>query len=193
MSSNDIKVKSTDVVGSGAHPTKKIVIGFTGTRTGMTDQQKEVVRKCLKHFLSAKTIELEHVIHGDCIGADAQFSAIATALHVPVWVRPSNIEDTRAHSPNIAVTYPPEAPLDRDKKIVSDAHIMIATPKQFKPLMRSGTWTTIRYTIKASKGGCLKPLIVIYPDGTVTVNNASSMWSLISAIALNNLKKGEMS
>lgn len=51
--------------------------------------------------------------------------------------------------------------LDRDKHIVAESTVMIATPGTQKEVVRSGTWATIRYT-RAAK----KPLYIIFPDGT---------------------------
>lgn len=43
-----------------------MILGFTGTRQGMTDYQQAQVRR----FLVAYQCTILH--HGDCIGADAQ-------------------------------------------------------------------------------------------------------------------------
>jgi hypothetical protein len=42
---------------------------------------------------------------------------------------------------------------------------MVATPRGFKEELRSGTWATIRYTIKMKK-----LLTIIWPDGTIKVH-----------------------
>jgi hypothetical protein len=42
--------------------------GFTGTRNGMTPQQKEVITR-----LEVFTTKILEAYHGDCLGSDADF------------------------------------------------------------------------------------------------------------------------
>ena len=57
--------------------------------------------------------------------------------------------------------------LSRNKKIVEAATYMIAAPESEETL-RSGTWSTIRYSIKLKK-----PLYIVMPDGSVRIKNAT--------------------
>ncbi len=136
-------------------------IGFTGTRVGMTHLQKVTVRTILN------TIPPNGVVHGDCVGADAEFHDIIESLNetravsIHITLRPSTLHDTRAHC-LADYEYYAEKPLIRNKYIVSDSDILIAAPKEFHEIQRSGTWATIRHARK-----CDKKIFIVYPDGTV--------------------------
>jgi hypothetical protein len=43
---------------------------------------------------------------------------------------------------------PVEPYLERNKRIVDNVTLLIATPKEFHHTLRSGTWSTIRYAWK---------------------------------------------
>ena len=44
----------------------KVVASFTGTRDGMTQPQRELLRRLLERDM------IEVLVHGDCVGADAE-------------------------------------------------------------------------------------------------------------------------
>ena len=54
---------------------KHLVIGFTGTRNGMSEKQTERVREILS--ICREELRYLCVMHGDCVGADADFDALA--------------------------------------------------------------------------------------------------------------------
>lgn len=131
--------------------------GMTGTRKGMTASQREVFLHALR-----KQPKLDHLVHGDCIGADNDAHDIALNMGHTITTRPCDLEDQRvwrkAHH-----TYPSRRPLDRNWDIVRDVEVMFAFPSGYKELKRkSGTWATIRYARKDKK-----LLYIIYPDGSV--------------------------
>lgn len=134
--------------------TLPLIVGFTGTRKGMTDAQKKTVTTLLDKY---DPIEVHH---GDCKGADEDFHNLysdpqATCLH------PCNLTDQRAFC-NAAVITKPKDPLDRNRDIVNSVDEMIACPGGTKPVVRgSGTWYTIRYS--KSQG---IPVTIVYPDGS---------------------------
>ena len=57
----------------------------------------------------------------------------------------------------------PRPYLSRNKDIVRETDMLIATPAEAEEQRRSGTWSTIRFARKLGK-----PVFVIWPDGTVT-------------------------
>lgn len=136
-------------------------IGFTGTRKGMTDAQKH----CVYHLIHE--IRPDFARHGDCTGADADFHQLV-----------------REHSPVVQIIgYPPINPKnrawcdfdtlmpegeyhDRDKKIVHDSQLLIACPDGTSEVLRSGTWTTIRYARKIERA-----VKIVWPDGSLTEEN----------------------
>lgn len=131
-------------------------LGFTGTRSGMTDAQKETVRTLLGMWLPGQGIEFHH---GDCKGADAEAVELARAAGFEIAKHPSDIEAQTAHT-LADVTFDPKPPLERNHDIVDAIDALIACPKGFTEELRSGTWATIRY---ARKQGRL--VMVVLPSG----------------------------
>ena len=136
----------------------KISFGFTGTQEGMTDSQKEAVYKLLVYA------SLLH--HGDCIGADSDAHTIADKLKVATVIHPPSNPSKRAFC-NSDFICGEKSYLDRNHDIVNASENLIATPKESKEVLRSGTWATIRYCGKKNRG----EYIVIYPDGSCTTNS----------------------
>ncbi len=136
-----------------------MVIGFTGTRAGMTQAQKDIVKYELKLFRP------DAVAHGDCIGADADFDAICKELGILRYAFPGNLDAQRAHTDAIQFQMP-KPPLERNDDIIAYSQRMFACPKGMVEELRSGTWATIRHAKKASK-----MTYVFYPDGSWKTSN----------------------
>ena len=133
-----------------------MIVGFTGTRRGMTDDQKQSVQRLLEEI---EDIKQAH--HGDCIGSDAQFHEICRQLGITIVIHPPDVDDNRAFCEG-DVTHPPQRYLDLNRGIVDSADVMLATPMGYKEQLRSGTWAAIRYARKKSK-----TIHLVFPDGTV--------------------------
>ncbi len=140
-----------------------MVIGFTGTRTGMNELQK----KRLKNFLK-KQMKPAHThgngsgsplfLHGDCVGADEEAHEIARELGMEIHIRPCDMPASRAYV-DADVSHPAQPPLVRNKAIVQECTLLVAAPKEGKEQLRSGTWATVRYAKQAGK-----PVILIRPE-----------------------------
>lgn len=153
-----------------------MLIGFTGSQSGMTQFQKDELFK----ILSMK--ECSEFIHGDCIGSDAEANNIALSVGVKLFTihPPSNSHKrafcfdpnkrflwNRINTPFVEIGnegvkvrwMPIEAYLERNKRIVDSVSLMIATPKEFTHTVRSGTWSTIRYAWKNKKDIIIIPPI----------------------------------
>lgn len=137
-------------------------VSFTGTRLGMTPSQSETVAEALSD-LGATELH-----HGACVGADEQAGAIAAALGIKVLIYPAFPLGHRGRGATdgprgrIAVEhferekcYP--APLERNRWIVDAGEALVAAPIGAE-ILRSGTWSTVRYARKLGR-----PLVVIYP------------------------------
>ena len=118
-------------------------IGFTGTKEGMTDNQKKLFEEELLKYNSKSTA----FHHGDCIGADEQAHNIATKLGFYTIIHPPINDKYRAFCKG-NVILPPLEYLDRNHDIVDSSKKMFATPKEEIEQIRSGTWATIRYSKK---------------------------------------------
>ena len=133
-------------------------VGFTGTRYGMTVKQREQVT-ALVHDLTSGPLTFHH---GDCVGADAEFHRIALDNGGRVVIHPPIDKAHRAFCKpadewRMACTH-----LARNRAIVIEATVMIATPYEMDRQMRGGTWYTID---RAERAG--KPLVVVQPNGVL--------------------------
>jgi len=133
-------------------------ISFTGTRQGMTEEQKA----SLKALLRAHKPTI--FVHGDCVGADEEAHQVALECGIEkIHKRPADVDSTkRAFTKEGEVIAEAKDPLDRNRDIVNDSDLLIATPsKEFEEL-RSGTWATIRFAKRQNKH-----VTIIWPDGGV--------------------------
>ena len=135
-----------------------IKIGFTGTRHGMSEEQKSEFKKIIK------SKECEEFHHGMCIGSDEQAHQIAKDTKIKVVGHPPSFKKFMATT-ECDITKKPFDYLKRNKNIVDEAEILIATP-DVKEKVRSGTWSTIRYARK--KG---KRIYIIHKNGRTTIEN----------------------
>lgn len=119
-------------------------IGFTGTREGMSQHQKE------QFALKLYELNPTEFHHGDCEGADADAHDIVRMFfpHVRIIVYPPKSDYRRAFKQGDE-TKEPEEYLNRDMNIVLAVDYLIGAPKTDNEVTRSGTWTTIRYAREA--------------------------------------------
>jgi len=137
-------------------------IGFTGTRRGMTNKQKDKVRELLKGC--------SEFHHGCCIGADKEAGDIAVILGIEIILHPPLDKKNMAPCTGKEVREP-KSYFVRDHCIVDETDFLIGISKGFVEELRSGTWSTIRYARK--KG---KKIIIVWPDGTIKIENDNLNW-----------------
>lgn len=130
-------------------------VGFTGTQQGMNRSQLEELRRFLQQ------IEASELHHGDCIGADAQAHAIAMALGMRVVIHPP-INPTKRAFCKGNETLPELDYMQRNYRIVDSTDMLIAAPKTDYFQLRSGTWATVRYSVKQEKY-----TLVLLPSGGI--------------------------
>lgn len=128
-------------------------IGFTGTHTGMTPAQKNIVRA----LLFATSGNSFH--HGDCVGADAEAHDIAKELGWFIAGHPPDNDKARAFK-ECDTNWDPKPYLTRNREIVDACELLIATPTELDEQLRSGTWATVRYAKKTHTN-----TVIIYPPG----------------------------
>lgn len=129
-------------------------VGFSGTRKGMSQYQKDQLRYILMHTQDP----ISEFHHGDCIGADADAHEIVrtTLPDAIIVIHPPSDSGKRAKCAGDRLV--PEKPyLERNHNIVDATDIMIFAPAGNKEELRSGTWSTFRYAKKQCKGVCLLP------------------------------------
>lgn len=140
-------------------------IGFTGTRNGMTPEQRAAVVNLMESH-KPKT-----VVHGACVGADTDFVEIARKYQCVVVARPGHgrngdtaFQSARAIELSDVVHEPQQFPA-RNRAIVKEATMIIACPPS-KPLLdRGGTVMTINFARKAKKS-----ISIVYPDGSLEIS-----------------------
>ena len=127
-------------------------VGFTGTREGMTQAQREAVAGVLAR-LSALEFH-----HGDCIGADEQAAEIARTIGYKIYSHPPSNAAIRAFT-TADVELEPRDYLVRNRAIVDATDVMVAAPVG-PEVQRSGTWSTVRYARRIGR-----VVHVVMPDG----------------------------
>lgn len=132
-------------------------IGFTGTQDGMTPAQEGTFKNLIRRL---SPLEFHH---GDCIGADlhAHYLIRYCFPDVKIYVHPPDNSSKRAFAEGHS-KYIPKPYLERNKVIVNMTNILIATPKTKDEMLRSGTWSTVRYAKKVNK-----KVYIISPDGSI--------------------------
>jgi len=136
-------------------------IGFTGTREGLTEEQKKALRTFLQNQFLHITKE-GHFHHGDCIGADEQASFIAREVGFSIYGHPPINPKYRAYFDN-DVEFESKEYLVRNHDIVDSTSLLVACPKRDLEEWRSGSWATIRYAHKIKK-----ETKIIFPNGRIS-------------------------
>lgn len=142
-----------------------MILGFTGTRRGMTTRQ----RNALPGVLSSLPAQL---LHGGAPGADEEMDSFLA----PLFLEPGSIQvypgdygrEDYWKSPdrpfsNLRRIWPAVHYLKRNWIITYKADRLLATPETDNEVLRSGTWATIRYARRLKK-----PITIISPDGSIT-------------------------
>jgi hypothetical protein len=144
-------------------------VGITGTREGMTLEQKE----SLFDFFALGTLLKLH--HGCCVGVDEEAHWLAYGFDIPcVGHRPANpafempVADGALGFEELRE---PKSYLARNRDIVEESEYLIVIPKESerkpKNSRGSGTWYTYWYACQLEK-----PRVVIWPNGLVNLHEA---------------------
>lgn len=128
--------------------------GFTGTRHGLTPPQRNAL-------LSEIGVLHGWLHHGDCVGADAYAHALAVSFGLLVQIHPPIAPELRAWCRDADVVLEPAPHLVRNRAIVDATKLLIATPVS-EEVLRSGTWSTVRYARRIGR-----PVVLVMPDGSV--------------------------
>lgn len=146
-----------------------MIAGITGPRTGASQRALLSVAQTL----CAYNVRVLH--DGDCIGVDAEVYYLARAFGIHVELHPPTNPKYRAYCARLGdVVHPEKGYHDRDMDTVNAAEFMIGVPNvvsvHIKPT--GGTGWTIDYARSV-----LKPLVLIWPDGSATYER----WDKINA------------
>lgn len=145
-----------------------MIVSFTGSQSGMTNfQMRELKKKLI-------SIGITELVHGDCVGSDLLANEIAREIGVKFFYLfpsvfnakrafcfpPDGPRDTWIEYADTGINYKlhtPMKPLERNKLIIEQSPLLLATPKEFAHTLRSGTWATIRYAWKLKKDVIIIP------------------------------------
>jgi hypothetical protein len=141
------------------------IVGFTGTHFGRTKDQKYAVQSWLINHMRPG---VNLFLHGDCVGSDIESASDAREVGYRIMGFPPINEYRRGFFPNDH-TWPAKDFLERDRDIVDQSQVMLATPHESYEIVRSGTWHTIRYALKIGK-----EIHVINSNGKITVHQAKT-------------------
>lgn len=136
-----------------------MIIGFTGTRHGMTSEQWQRVFKLISYYAPTE------LHHGDCFGADAEAHDIAITCQVDkIIIHPPYIHTLRAHcATRLGDEILPARQYDeRNRDIVQASDLIIAAPPTEQEVSVGGTWQTVRFSREYNK-----PCKVVLPSGIV--------------------------
>jgi hypothetical protein len=147
-----------------------MIIGFTGTREGLTNQQLGwLVTLLEEQAAAARNGVVTQIHHGACEGADLAVHKACLDMEIPVHVwPPTNPKHTAPQclQPHPLVTVHHFMPyLVRDREIVRTTAGLIVLPKHdAKPdrMAWGGTWYTEDFAERMNK-----PVIICYPKGVV--------------------------
>lgn len=143
-------------------------VGVSGTRNGMTVEQKKIFFS----LLIATTSERDILRHGDCIGVDKEAHNIAKYLKRNVIIHPPAIDKYRAfcETDEGDEILEPKQYLDRNWDIIKSSEIIFIIPKEFQEQYEgSGTWASFRYAKKLNKKN-----YIIFPDGSYSYGEGDS-------------------
>lgn len=122
-------------------------LGVSATQYGMTNPQRQ---QWIKWVMENGPWSAFH--HGDCIGGDEEafwmIREVFPNLRTVAW--PGDNSSKRAYTPSdLVMAVQPN--LQRNRCIAEIADVLVAAPNTPYEVIRSGTWTTIRYARKLGK------------------------------------------
>lgn len=131
------------------------IVGFTGTSDGMTMIQRHVFRQ----MVTGNSGEFHH---GLCVGADEEAHEIVRVNSLYRIVGHPPIISTRRARVACEELRDEKSYLARNRDIAREVRVLVAAPRESDEVLRSGTWSTVRYARLENK-----PIIIVRPDGVV--------------------------
>lgn len=132
-----------------------LVVGVTGTRSGMNSTQFDEFLQFFKKLVADNDEVI--VCHGDCIGVDAEVAEIAKSFDCKIICFPPEKTDLRAWVTSDEYREPMSY-FKRNRAIVDFCDILLVIPYQDSHQTHGGTWYTHDYAVKNKK-----PIQIFYP------------------------------
>lgn len=145
--------------------TEMVIVGFTGTRKGMTLPQQVTLRGVLCYLRCSVFSQ------GECQGADEEAAWIAWRLGCAVESEPGvgsgGLSPFQSKNmPPVSKRWAPKHYIKRNEFIVEGADFVIACPFQLTEQFNGGTWWTIKYAREKHAS-----LMIIWPDGNTQLEH----------------------
>ncbi|MEO5927676.1 MAG: hypothetical protein ABIP96_03330 [Patescibacteria group bacterium] len=122
----------------------------------------------MAQFIYEWTPKFTLAVHGGAPGADTSFDAFCAGIGIRRRLYPASKSSSKSSTAEEKM--PVEYPLDRNKKIARDCDIMLAAPFEDQEIIRSGTWSTVRYSRKAGK-----PIYIIQRNGQIRLDGTGAI------------------
>lgn len=146
-------------------PSIERTLGFTGTRNSVNFLQTTTIERVLREL----TDSFEAIRHGCCVNADYVAASSAKKIgYTVIGHPPTNQSLMHPKCPN-DILLPPKDYLDRNRDIVDGSSMLLAAPDSVGPILRSGTWMTIRYAKSKNL-----PILIVYSNGELSEENDGS-------------------
>jgi len=138
-----------------------VIIGFTGSRYGLTREAQ--IESAVSLLRRLRDVGFWEFWHGNCVGADTQMAGVAHTLGLKTVAWPGkDTPDLQDMSFVSDETREPQANLRRNKAIAQGCGVLVAAPKQTEEVLRSGTWSAVRYARQVQK-----TIYIVQPDGRI--------------------------
>jgi hypothetical protein len=140
-------------------------IGFTGTREGMTEQQ----RSAFDEWICSQP-DITEFHHGDCVGADDQAADVLHEIRtgedpgplIKVVCHPPDNNKRRAFNGHFDELRPVKKYTSRNRDIVNETDVLLVCPLGTERQTRGGTWYTADYAQRLGRR-----VVIFWPNGTV--------------------------
>ena len=136
-----------------------MILGFTGTREGMSGHQMMCFEWFARELIGAGLVERFHF--GAAEGADAEAVRAVLGLGLSpdkIVAHPCHADAFKKLARHVAESRlnamewrPVKPPLRRNRDIVAWSGLLVAAPRLNNEEVRSGTWATVRYMREARK------------------------------------------
>lgn len=141
-------------------------VSSTGSRVGITEPQRRVLRAAMQIARSCGVSEWHH---GDCVGSDEDVHGICLDIGIGVVAHPGVASSNRAFCRGAREVMPAKPYRLRNEDVVEAGVALIATPTSTTEKSRGGTWQTIRI---ARGMPTHDSVAIVWPNGSVSVERS---------------------
>lgn len=140
----------------------EIVLGVTGTRNEPTREQRNSIRDIIDRYSFRSKMH-----HGCCVGVDAYITVLC---RLRSWTIVAHPPINRAYFSSISynssdIKLQDEEYLVRNQIIVIDTNMLLAVPETEEEVVRSGTWSTVRFARTLAH-----PILIVWPSGRIEID-----------------------